>query len=376
MMSASYINYVGALTPDNWAVTPVFTVGGNGQISFWAQGQDASYAYEVVGVFIKTADKGAWMQLGSDITMTGSDTQYTFDLSQYEGESVQIAIRHYHVTDMFQLNLDYVEVTGSGEPVTPTDVPPTPTDVPVEPTDVPVEPTDVPVEPTDVPVEPTDVPVEPTDVPVEPTEEPDVIFTVDSVYNVVPGSEITVNFSLEGEYEAHILNAWLEYDSDILTVVSATKGVVLTDAQDLDGMVTVDKSIPGSIRIGAILPDAPLTTEGVIVTVVFQVAEDFEGETVIEALINEFGYMPIGETIAEPISCGVVNGVISVEDEPVIVTPEPTEPVEPTDEPVEPTDEPGPGPQPPVTGAVSLIGLGIIAIATGAGIVLFRKKRD
>ncbi|MBR5714653.1 MAG: LPXTG cell wall anchor domain-containing protein, partial [Clostridia bacterium] len=58
---------------------------------------------------------------------------------------------------------------------------------------------------------------------------------------------------------------------------------------------------------------------------------------------------------------------------------EPTEaPVEPTEAPVEPTVAPtsAPTPKPPVTGAISLAGLGIAAIAAGAGIVIFRKKNE
>ena len=109
IMSASYINYVGALNPNNSAFTPEFTVGANGAISFWAQGQDPSYAAEVIGVFVNGT------QVGSDITLTGSDTQYTFDLSAYVGQTIRVEIRHYNVTDMFQANLDYVEVTGEGE---------------------------------------------------------------------------------------------------------------------------------------------------------------------------------------------------------------------------------------------------------------------
>ena len=60
---------------------------------------------------------------------------------------------------------------------------------------------------------------------------------------------------------------------------------------------------------------------------------------------------------------------------------EPTEPpVEPTEPPVEPTEppvEPTPTPAPvPGTGAAALTGLGVMALLSGAGVVLFRKKKD
>ena len=103
--SESYINYVGALTPDNWLVSPA--AGNYSSISFWACGQDPSYASEVFGVFVST-DGNSWTQVGSDVTATGTDTEYTFDLSSYSKDAIWVAIRHYHVTDMFRLNLDYI----------------------------------------------------------------------------------------------------------------------------------------------------------------------------------------------------------------------------------------------------------------------------
>ncbi|MCI6986637.1 MAG: LPXTG cell wall anchor domain-containing protein, partial [Clostridium sp.] len=90
---------------------------------------------------------------------TGDYVQQHVDLSDYAGVTIQVAFRHYDVTDQFSVNIDQVEVTTGGDiPVeTPT---PIVTDEPV--TDEPV--TDEPV--TDEPV--TDEPV--TDVPV--TDEP------------------------------------------------------------------------------------------------------------------------------------------------------------------------------------------------------------
>lgn len=79
------------------------------------------------------------------------------------------------------------------------------------------------------------------------------------------------------------------------------------------------------------------------------------------------------------------------EEPPVTETPEPSDPAteppeEPTEEPTEPTEEPSdPGTEPtqnpggstaPSTGAMSLIGLGIVSIVSGCGAVLFRRKRD
>ena len=107
--SASYINDVGALTPDNWLITPQVELGGS--ISFWAAGQDASWSSEVFAVLVSTDDGESWTQLGEDITATSTMTQYIFDLSAFSGQGL-VAIRHYNCTDMFRLNIDDVEIIG------------------------------------------------------------------------------------------------------------------------------------------------------------------------------------------------------------------------------------------------------------------------
>ena len=108
--SASYDNDSGdALFPDNWLISPEVTLGG--ELSFWACGQDASWCDEVFAVFVCTGSSTAlanFVQVGSDKTATGEYVEYTFDLSQYAGQTGRFAIRHYNVTDMFMLNIDDV----------------------------------------------------------------------------------------------------------------------------------------------------------------------------------------------------------------------------------------------------------------------------
>ena len=108
--SASYDNDTGtALTPDNWLISPEVTLGGG--LSFWACGQDASYASEKFGVFVcvgNSTNPADFVKVGSDKTATGEYVEYEFDLSQYAGQTGRFAIRHYNVTDMFWLNIDDV----------------------------------------------------------------------------------------------------------------------------------------------------------------------------------------------------------------------------------------------------------------------------
>lgn len=112
LTSASYAG--GALTPDNWLITPAITLGG--KVSFYACAQDPSYSAEVFAVYVCTGEPTSindFVQLGSDITATSAMTKYEFDLSEYEGEG-HIAFRHYNCTDQFRLNLDDVAVEVPG----------------------------------------------------------------------------------------------------------------------------------------------------------------------------------------------------------------------------------------------------------------------
>ncbi|MBQ4447657.1 MAG: hypothetical protein II897_05135, partial [Clostridia bacterium] len=65
-------------------------------------------------------DPADMIKVAGDFTATGAYVMYEADLSDFAGETVYIAIRHYNVTDMFRLNVDQVEVWATpGEPQPP-----------------------------------------------------------------------------------------------------------------------------------------------------------------------------------------------------------------------------------------------------------------
>ncbi len=197
----------------------------------------------------------------------------------------------------------------------------------------------------EVDYESTDGVVTPAEViPAEP-----VVFTMGGQENVPGGATITLPFSIAGEYEAHTMNICLNYDPEVLTIVGVENGPVLTGAEG--AVIIVDyETVPGSVRIGVVMPDEPMTAEGVIANLTFKVCDDFDAPTVIEVVVNEFGYMPVGASNQQPIEYVAHNGIV--------------------------TPKEGTTPTPPPTGTASLVGLGVIAMAAGAGIVIFRKKED
>jgi uncharacterized protein (TIGR02145 family) len=121
MTSASYVNNVGALTPNNWLITPAVTIPDNALLSFWVSAQDASWAGEHYGVYVTTStnytDPANYTLLFEETIdaeggakVQGAWKQKTASLQAYAGQTVHIAFRHFNCTDMYYINLDDVVI--------------------------------------------------------------------------------------------------------------------------------------------------------------------------------------------------------------------------------------------------------------------------
>ena len=123
MTSASYQSV--ALTPDNYLVSPAKAA--YTQISFWACGQDASWAAEHFGVAVSTTNNTSasafttiqeWTMTAKEgpkgargMNAQGTWYEYTVDLGAYAGQDIWVAIRHFNCTDMFRINVDDVTLS-------------------------------------------------------------------------------------------------------------------------------------------------------------------------------------------------------------------------------------------------------------------------
>ena len=115
IVSASFINTVGELTPDNWAVSPAIDLSEADEgtyFSFFAKGVDSNYAAEHFAIYAGTSPNPDEMtQISEEFVLTGSWKRYYADLSDFAGESeVYVAIRHFNVSDMFIMDLDKAEI--------------------------------------------------------------------------------------------------------------------------------------------------------------------------------------------------------------------------------------------------------------------------
>ena len=122
--SSSYDNSVGALTPDNYLVTDVkYTITEGSTLTYSVCGQSNTYYEEHYGVAISTTngtDAAAFTTIFEETLERGEveqgsiQTQWferTIDLSDYAGQAIYIAFRHFNCSDQWWINLDNVELS-------------------------------------------------------------------------------------------------------------------------------------------------------------------------------------------------------------------------------------------------------------------------
>jgi hypothetical protein len=124
LRSQSYDPDQGALTPDNYLVTPkidlsTFVAGDQIMLNYKVcpSANTPMYRREHYGVFVSTTGKepADFVHLMFEETLTTDMTNWVFalrevDLSAFVGEYIYVAIRHYNVTDMDRIALDDIAV--------------------------------------------------------------------------------------------------------------------------------------------------------------------------------------------------------------------------------------------------------------------------
>ena len=120
-----YDTIVGALTPNNYLVTPLMHIVDGSVFGFFACAQDSNYPTEHFGVaisFTSQTDASTFTTIIegdlqpkkiSNAKERGLNEQGSWyfchvDLSSYAGSNIYIAIRHFNCTDQFYLDVDNV----------------------------------------------------------------------------------------------------------------------------------------------------------------------------------------------------------------------------------------------------------------------------
>ena len=134
--SGSYINGVGAITPDEYLISPAVNIANGAQLSFWVAATDASYPADHFGVFVSTTgtnpsdfqsvqewtltgkkqgEAGGFASRDGEGLRLGTWYNYTVDLSAYAGNARYIAFRHFNCYDQYIMCLDDIELTAGAK---------------------------------------------------------------------------------------------------------------------------------------------------------------------------------------------------------------------------------------------------------------------
>ena len=125
---------MGALTPDEYLVTPQVNIANGSTFSFYAAATDASYAADHFGVFVSDNGTSDWTMVNEwtltakngvkagDLrasrdgngTRLGNWYNYSVDLSAFAGQKY-IAIRHFNCTDQYIMCVDDIELTNGAK---------------------------------------------------------------------------------------------------------------------------------------------------------------------------------------------------------------------------------------------------------------------
>ncbi len=114
-VSYSYTQEAGAFEPDNWMISPEITVGADRFLSFFTTTANYSATadiYEHYAVYVLL--EGQTIENGTKIFETTMDNyklvEHVLDLSQFEGETIRLAFRHFDCYDQYTLIIDSIAV--------------------------------------------------------------------------------------------------------------------------------------------------------------------------------------------------------------------------------------------------------------------------
>ena len=125
------------------------------------------------------------------------------------------------------------------------------------------------------------------------------------------GQQVEIPVTVSGKFEAHTLEMHIGYDSTKLTVNEVVPGAILENTS----MNVIDfTTTPGTIYVGALCADAPMTGNGidenVLLTVKATVNPEFSGTTPVNVEVNRFVNLPVGGTVTD-IEVHTTNGSVN-----------------------------------------------------------------
>lgn len=118
------------------------------------------------------------------------------------------------------------------------------------------------------------------------------------------GDTIEVSLMLEGEFAASTMNLRVFFDNTSFRVTNKTLGPALTNAQSIGGFAMCDVNMAGNaVSVGLLMTGDPLTEGGELVKITLEVIGTASADVDFGVQVEEFTYLPLGQTIPENIGC-------------------------------------------------------------------------
>ena len=108
-LSYSWSSSTGALSPDNWLISPGFVISEGSVVKFDVWGNSSSYP-ETMNVYVEVygEDTVMYKLFEEDLVTTTTQTTYTVELGALAGEKACIIFRHYNSHDNYEMYLDNI----------------------------------------------------------------------------------------------------------------------------------------------------------------------------------------------------------------------------------------------------------------------------
>ena len=137
------------------------------------------------------------------------------------------------------------------------------------------------------------------------------VISISSADNIKPGEEFTLTAAISGDYQIHVAHISFQYDVNTLEIVSGTANGDFTSAVSSSGGLAMIEfyalADQGRIKVGLAMTNDAFTGDYEMFDVTFRAKECIAASTQITVEVIQFGYMPLGTTMATTVKSSVIN---------------------------------------------------------------------
>ncbi len=139
-------------------------------------------------------------------------------------------------------------------------------------------------------------------------------FYIEGPSSVKTGDTFEISLIVEGSFEAHALNLRVFFDNTSFRYVSKTTGAAYEAARENGGICLCDINMGGNaVSVGIMMPIDPMTEDGELVKLKFEVLPTASSSVDFGIQIEEFTSIPVGTSQAVNLPCVTEGMVVNVQ---------------------------------------------------------------